>query len=92
MDNCLRNSSFSAVAGSAVADRVALSFLDSDKELFTCACAAEAAIKHNPIANCHIPIANLKRLTPSPFNWQFEIGNWKFFLTWSPSPYANRVF
>jgi hypothetical protein len=66
--------------------------LDSDKELFPCACAAEAAIKHNPIANCHIPIANLKRLTPRLFNWQFEIGNSNFFLTWSPSPCANRVF
>jgi hypothetical protein len=79
MDNCLRNSSFSAVAGSAVADRVTVSLLDSDKELFPCACTAEAAIKH-PIANCEMPIPNLKRPSPRLFNWQSEIGNRKFFL------------
>jgi hypothetical protein len=93
MDNCLRNSSFSAVAASAVADRVTVSLLDSDKELlFPCACVAEAAIKHNPVANCQMPIANVKRLSPRLFNWQLQIDNWKFFLIWSPSPCANRVF
>ena len=91
MDNCLRKSSLSAVAGSAVADRVTVSLLDSDKELFPCACTAEAAIKHHPIANCEMPIPNLKRPSPRLFNWQSEIGNRKFFLIWSPSPCANRV-
>ena len=65
--------------------------LDPDKELFPCACTAEAAIKHHPIANCAIPIPDLKRPSPRLFNWQSEIGNRKFFLIWSPSPCANRV-
>ena len=52
MDNCLRNSSFSAVAGSVVADRVVVSLLDSNKELFPCAYA------QNPIASCKFKIAN----------------------------------
>src|SRR4029077_321789 len=69
-DNCLRNSSLSAGAGSPVADGVTVSILDSDKELFPCACTAEAAIKHHPIANCEMPIPNLKRPSPRLFNWQ----------------------
>src|SRR4029077_4418856 len=75
-DNCFRNSSSSAGAGSVVADRVTVSILDSDKELFPCPCTAEAAMKH-PIANCEMPISNLKRPSPRLFNWQSEIGNRK---------------
>jgi len=52
MDNALRNSSVSFVAASALAERVTVSFLDSDKELFPCAYA------QNPIANCKCRIAN----------------------------------
>src|SRR4029450_7429920 len=52
MDNCLRNSSFSAGAGSAIAGRATISVLDSDKELFPCAYA------QNPTANCKCKIAN----------------------------------
>jgi hypothetical protein len=56
--------------------------LDCDKELPSpCACTAEAVIKHDPIANCEMPIVNLKRLSPRLFNWQSEIGNRKLFLT-----------
>src|ERR1051325_7620335 len=80
MDNCFRNLSFSPADGCAVADRVTLSFLDSDKELFPCACAAEAAIKHHPITHCEMPIPNLKRLVPHLFNRQSEIGNRNTFL------------
>jgi len=79
----------SAIAGSAVADRVTVSLLDSDKELFPCACTAEAAIKHHPIANCEMPIPNLKR----PIAASFSIGNLKSAIEilsyLSPSPVAN---
>src|SRR5262245_26377270 len=78
-DNCLRNSSFSAVADSAATDRVTVSFLDSDKELFPCAYA------QTPIANCKFRIAN--RTTPRcsrelPIrNLQFAIRN--YFVTFA---------
>src|SRR5262249_4254985 len=52
MANCLRNSSYSAIAGSAVAERVTVSVLDSDKELFPCAYAQTS------ITNCKFKIAN----------------------------------
>ena len=81
MDNCFRNCSFCSSNGSAVAVCAAVSILDSDKELlFPCARTAEAATKHDPIANCQMPIANLKRGLPRLFIWQLEIGNWKFLL------------
>src|SRR5436309_12275065 len=92
MDNSSCNCSFSCSNASPVAGCATLSFLDSDKEPAVCARAAEATTQHKPVANpeiirtrktfrsCQMPIANLDRLRPRRFNWQSEIGNWKFLL------------
>src|SRR6266705_3694461 len=82
IDNCRRNSSFCASIASAVTACSAFSILDSDKELFPCACTAPAVSKHSPIADFRFKISDLKewRLRRDRFNLQSAIFNLKFLL------------